>query len=553
MTHTPDKPRRKGPTGLHARFVEPYQRALEHHRFRPPADSDALIAARVHRGDAAAFQAIVVRHRPAVAAYLRTCTADPHTAEDLTDRTFARAFAAAARGSDPTMSWRLHLLATARGLAVRAWGHRPDTFAAPFRTWADTGGTWSLESRSRLAEAYRLLPERWQTVLWHTVVEGEGRAVTLACLGLRREEYGRFTSRARTALHEAYLELHQRTAESSAECVRYGALLATALTGSSYGTDRTYDGSVAYERKAAYERIADHLAGCALCREAYTDLSDLDAQLRAQLPPLLLGWWPGPEYRELRAAQPVPARPPAFLAEAVRTAARERRRRRALRHHVTSRRAAVCLLTLALGTWLSLSLYESLVRPAPPHALGEQPPLPPQDPDTTHSALPGSPEPTRTTPSTAPVVPPRPGATQRPRPTPTPPLEPAGYEEPQLLDATGPIPAEAFTLHTGTTAGPDGTRTLPSGTWLRYDNVDFGTTAKHRAHLRLAAPAAPGTQLTLRLDDSATPAALATLSGTASPDVSLTEGTTGIHTVLIEVTCAGTDPCLRLASTSFTP
>ncbi|MEV8021382.1 hypothetical protein AB0O76_34655 [Streptomyces sp. NPDC086554] len=299
---------------VRGRLVEPYRLALDRYRTRPPTGGDSEIVTQVHRGDVRAFDVIVERHWAAVAAYLCTCTADLESVDDLTERTFSHAFVEAAQGAAPTFPWRVHLLATARGLVLREWVHRPvGPFLPGFRRWASAGGAWPLNCRPHLAEAYRTLPESRQAVLWHSIVEGDISGSATACLGARRGDFDRLASRARVALRESYLELRQRAAVLSVECTKYSALLAAAVAGGPTDPDA--------ERGRADECIADHLAVCGRCREVYGDLADLDEQVRTQLPPLLLGWWPGPEYHRLRASQSPPGRPLAFLREAAARAA----------------------------------------------------------------------------------------------------------------------------------------------------------------------------------------------------------------------------------------
>ncbi|MFF4352486.1 hypothetical protein [Streptomyces sp. NPDC001530] len=478
----------------------------------------------------------------------------PRLSDDLVERTFSHVFDATTRGAFPAGSWRLHLLTTARNLALREWAYQPDgPFDAYFRHWASTGGTWSLTQRSRLTQAYRMLPERRQTSLWHSIVEREGRATTIACLGMRREQYGPLTGRARANLHDNYLTLHQQTVAPSTECTMYVPLLAASVESESTGQDP--------EPTRARAHVADHLADCTVCREAYEDLSDLDGQLRAQLPPLLLGWWPGPVYHALRTILLTPVQRPAFLREAVRSGPPPERRRTSRPTPYIARPFAMRLATATVGTCLAIASYDALTRPpAEERADGV---TSASDPAATHGTT-GTPHgrsearkptPLTRTPGSSP---PTPSPTNQIKTTTSPTSVPqAGRPsaEPRRLDATQQIRADGYTLQQGAIPVADGSVVLQAGSQLRFDNIDFGETPKKLARLQLAAmPSAPDTHLSLRFDDAATPSS--TLAVRASPEprtveIFLAEDYTGVHTLHIDVTCTDAGPCVSLFTLSF--
>ncbi|MFD5390943.1 RNA polymerase sigma factor [Streptomyces sp. NPDC127074] len=264
---------------------------------RRTAMSDTAAAQRVRQGDRDAFLLLVDRHSFAVHAYLRTCLTDRGEVDSLTEETFRRGYQVAVRGVEPHTHWRLQLLATARGLALSAWARDPYSVAIAdgFRYWAATGGVWPLTARSFLFEAFRSLPTRWQTVLWHTAVEQDSAALTSDVLGLESGHYTTVTQRARQALREFYLDLYRRTVVHQPSCVAFVQ---------SYGRRP----ALSFE-----EWALSHPARCVPCSEVEFDLSDIGYQLRAQLPAALLGWWHDVLYREARATPLPMTDPSAFL------------------------------------------------------------------------------------------------------------------------------------------------------------------------------------------------------------------------------------------------
>ena len=72
--------------------------------------------------------------------------------------------------------------------------------------WEDTAVA-ELDS-TLAARAFHRLPERWQTVLWHTEVEQESPAEVAPLLGLTPNGVAALAYRAREGLRQAYLQEH---------------------------------------------------------------------------------------------------------------------------------------------------------------------------------------------------------------------------------------------------------------------------------------------------------------------------------------------------------
>ncbi|MGW4898671.1 sigma-70 family RNA polymerase sigma factor [Kitasatospora sp. NPDC004240] len=247
-------------------------------------DTDLTSLAR--DGSPGAVAELYDRHRAAVLAYARTCTHDPHTAEDLTAEAFTRTLSRVHSGAGPSGPWRPYLLVAVRNLAAdwAAGGRRTrptddiEELTTPLP--AAAGGEQIVlrrESEALMARSFRSLPERWQRVLWHTVVEERTADSAGAALGLSASGVWSLAERAREGLREAYLTAHVHRPGRSPECEHYSALLAKAVRRSGRGPDRA---------------LAGHLADCTACRTAFDDIRDLNSRLRAVLP-LLLPAGPG--------------------------------------------------------------------------------------------------------------------------------------------------------------------------------------------------------------------------------------------------------------------
>ncbi|MET9886092.1 sigma-70 family RNA polymerase sigma factor [Streptomyces sp. NPDC006430] len=228
---------------------------------------------------------VFARHHSAVLAYARTCCRDLSTAQDLAAEAFTRTYRAVAWGAGPEHAWRPYLLTCVRRLAS-TWardGARTQ-LSDDFEKWAEDlsdgqdieGAVLSAEEGSLVLRAYQSLPERWQAVLWHAVVEDEPAAATAARLGISAGGVGSLVARAREGLREAYLRAHlDQTA--SEECRHYGAQIAASLR---------------RPGKRVTQDLRRHLQSCDDCTRAERDLRDANGRLGALLAGGILLWVP---------------------------------------------------------------------------------------------------------------------------------------------------------------------------------------------------------------------------------------------------------------------
>ncbi|MFG2895014.1 sigma-70 family RNA polymerase sigma factor [Streptomyces sp. NPDC048248] len=261
---------------------------------REGSSTDQDLVARSRGGDDSAYAELYRRHAQAVLRYARTCCRESHTAEDLAAEVFVRTLRQLRRGGGPGISVRAYLLTTTRRVAAD-WSragrreHLVQDFEplgtpadrSPHRYATDTGQSAAAQvmqeaEHSRVLQAFRALPERWRTVLWHTVVEREPLVEVAELMGLTANATAVLAHRAREALRQAYLQAH--VSESLAR----------------HATCETFAGRLgAYARGALRQRakreLRGHLADCERCALAITELTDLNSSLHDLVPIALLG------------------------------------------------------------------------------------------------------------------------------------------------------------------------------------------------------------------------------------------------------------------------
>jgi RNA polymerase sigma factor (sigma-70 family) len=258
------------------------------------AFSDAELVGRVRGGQDSAYEELYRRHAESVRRYARTCCRDAYTAEDLTGEVFARTLQAIRGGSGPESAVRAYLLTTVRRVAA-SWGstakreHLVEDFAVFAVTAAGATATEDTnelgadvramhEAEQTLAiQAFRTLPERWQTVLWHTAVEDESPSDIAPLLGLTPNATAVLAHRAREGLRQAYLQAHvSTTLTTGGACARYADRLGAHARGGL--------------RMRADRELNRHLKECERCTAASRELADLNSALKGLLPVAYIGW-----------------------------------------------------------------------------------------------------------------------------------------------------------------------------------------------------------------------------------------------------------------------
>ncbi|MFC7221489.1 sigma-70 family RNA polymerase sigma factor, partial [Streptomyces polyrhachis] len=273
----------------------PRQRARKDTGVTSGVPSDTDLVAQMRAGDDSAYEELYRRHAEAVRRYARTCCRDADTADDLTAEVFARTLQAVRGGSGPETAVRAYLLTSVRRVAA-GWGRtskreqliddfalfatqssRPAVDEDTLELGADVKAMHEAE-QSMAVQAFRSLPERWQTVLWHTTVEDESPQDVAPLLGLTANATAVLAHRAREGLKQAYLQAHVSTSLTrGGDCARYADRLGAYARGGL--------------RMRAERGLRQHLEDCEKCRVAALEVADVNSRLRALLPVAVIGWF----------------------------------------------------------------------------------------------------------------------------------------------------------------------------------------------------------------------------------------------------------------------
>ncbi|TMZ33304.1 RNA polymerase subunit sigma-24, partial [Klebsiella pneumoniae] len=168
-----------------------------------------------------------------------------------------RVLAAVRRGGGPEKGFRPYLLTALRRVAYDRFHCEKRQIATDDMESFDPGVPFvdpavaGLE-RSLIARAFRSLPERWQTVLWHTEIEGAKPMEAAPILGMSPNSVAALAYRAREGLRRAYLQMHLAGGVSNKPCKSTLDLMGTYVRG-----------GLAKRDTAAVE---GHLDRCADCR-----------------------------------------------------------------------------------------------------------------------------------------------------------------------------------------------------------------------------------------------------------------------------------------------
>ncbi|WP_433334407.1 sigma-70 family RNA polymerase sigma factor [Spirillospora sp. CA-294931] len=232
-------------------------------------DSDADLVAAARIGDEQASDELYRRHHGAVLGYARGLVRDQHMAEDLTSEAFARTLAALREGMGPQVACRPYLYTVVRNAAVDwARAGRRTVVTDEVAEWADRPAEElpDVDERDTLVRAFRSLPDRWQTVLWHTVIEDEPVPKVAELLGLQPGAVTQLSFRAREGLRQAFLAA---SCEGHPDCAEFTRQLAA---------------STRRPGRRRGRALRRHLESCERCRRASKEMAEMNGRLRAALP-----------------------------------------------------------------------------------------------------------------------------------------------------------------------------------------------------------------------------------------------------------------------------
>jgi RNA polymerase sigma factor (sigma-70 family) len=242
--------------------------------------ADAELVSRARSGQDAPYAELFRRHHPAATALARTLT-DRAAADDVVAEAFEKLLMRIRAGGGPQSAFRPYLLQTVRTVAVDASRRTrrlvvaddPEAVADPDAEPDDSLFDRVYE-RTTLARAFGALPDRWQTFLWLSFVEGADRGEIATILGINVGGVSALGYRAREGLRRAYLDAHLVGAPTRS-CSEIWPMLSGAVRG----------GLTPIQRK----RVEEHVGVCEYCRSALSELDSVNAELGVLLAPLVLG------------------------------------------------------------------------------------------------------------------------------------------------------------------------------------------------------------------------------------------------------------------------
>ncbi|MFI5689260.1 ricin-type beta-trefoil lectin domain protein [Streptomyces sp. NPDC051636] len=234
----------------------------------------------------AALQELRRRHRRAVLGYARLCAASESAARQLAAQTFTEAARETARGVEPLVPLRHHLLLlTARLAAAWARDERSAGLDPGLLLVLNTTGTPE-GPLPPLLPAFHTLPSRAQGLLWYAVVDEEREDRTAALLALTPWDVAYDTPHALQAMAQACLR-SRLAASDDPHCGDFRRLI---------------EESTRPDTPRHSADLHAHMARCPHCTAAHEDLTALRDTPRTTLAEGLLPW-AGTAYTTRRGPQ----------------------------------------------------------------------------------------------------------------------------------------------------------------------------------------------------------------------------------------------------------
>ncbi|GHH35088.1 sigma-70 family RNA polymerase sigma factor [Lentzea cavernae] len=251
-------------------------------RGRPPSDADLIDA--VRDGRVEEYGKLYERHVRSATILAMQLSSSSSDADDLVSEAFAKVLAALRAGGGPGASFRPYLLTAVRHAAYdRTRKEKRVELAGDIEEVPGATKATSVPFRDKAVEdldqtlaatAFATLPERWQTVLWHTAIEGQSPGEIAPLLGLTPNGVSAMAFRAREGLRKAFLQAHVNQ-EPADTCRPTVTKLGAWTRGGLKGRDAVH--------------IDEHMDNCAECRKLASELSDVNGALRGLVAPIVLG------------------------------------------------------------------------------------------------------------------------------------------------------------------------------------------------------------------------------------------------------------------------
>ncbi|MEO7146846.1 MAG: sigma-70 family RNA polymerase sigma factor [Terrimesophilobacter sp.] len=240
------------------------------------SDESLILSARA--GDRSAFAELWNRHAPSGVTVARQFTSSLD-ADDLVAEAYTRIYQRILDGGGPYGAFRPYLYTTIRNLASRWGGARKDIQIEDIDDLEDENlaedATIDALDKSLTVRAFRSLPERWQSVLWYTEVEGMDPHEVAPILGITANSVAALSYRAREGLRKAWLQAHVTAAGRTEDC--------------KWAINRLGDNSRRSLTAREQTKLDEHLAGCLSCSIVAEEVDDVGSRLALVVLPLLLG------------------------------------------------------------------------------------------------------------------------------------------------------------------------------------------------------------------------------------------------------------------------
>ena len=240
--------------------------------------SDAELIARVRSGETRAFGILWERHyRPAYRAALQFArTTEP---DDVLSEAYLRVYQQLLMGRGPTTAFRPYLYSVIRNVAITwqsARAHDVTTLEEdPEDLRIPAEPEVAALDRSLTSRAFRSLPDRWQTVLWYTEIEGMDPQEVGPILGLSANGVAALALRAREGLRQAWLQEHVNDRGTSPECQWAITKMGGHVRKNLGPRDQN--------------RLDAHLAECTKCLLVSSEVEEVGSRLALVMLPIILG------------------------------------------------------------------------------------------------------------------------------------------------------------------------------------------------------------------------------------------------------------------------
>lgn len=236
--------------------------------------TDQVMLEQFRLGDQSALKALYERHHSGAVAFALRSGATRENAEDIASEAFLNVIDAIGRGKGPTVSMGLYLRSAVHNLMIRHGKEAQRSILVDdMEDLVEPVQFEPEEEDESVVQAFRALPERWQTVLWLREIDKRRTSDVARSMGISPGATTLLHRRARNGLRARYVEA--LVDSDSYICTDYRSAVAARANGTLRGKAREL-----------YER---HLLTCISCRRADRNLTNVVARFAAIIPPTALG------------------------------------------------------------------------------------------------------------------------------------------------------------------------------------------------------------------------------------------------------------------------